>query len=151
MALWNESQRNRLAIEEILLADQFPHFKFRDHAKGGLTTIWGNHITAAENSYTLCIWIVSGFPYDIPSLYVTNPCPLYGYMGKTIQSYGTSHAMHVWETDWNNYVKICHWNAEHWSAMNTLVAVLSKGMLWLEAFEAHKRTGKNIDTFSLSF
>ena len=151
MAVWSESQRVRLAYEESLLASEFSHFGFRDHSKGGLTTVWGDHVTAAGSKYRLCIWIKSGFPYNLPSLYITSPSPLYGYHSKTIQSYGSSHTMHVWESDWNNYVKICHWQSEHWSASYTLVSVLMKGILWLEAFEAHKKTGKNIDAFSLSF
>lgn len=151
MANWTESQRVRLAYEERILTQEFPHFQFYDRSSGGFTTIWGNHVTAASREYTICVWIKAGFPYEIPGLYVTSPCPLIGYGGKSIQSYGSSHAMHVWAPDWNGYVKVCHSKSEYWSASYTLVSVVMKGLLWLEAFEAHCKTGKSIDAYSLTF
>jgi hypothetical protein len=154
MAGWSASQRTRLAYEEALIREHMPHFWFRDHAKAGLTTVWGEHVTAANRAYTLCIWIKAGFPYEMPGLYVTSPCPLYGYRGKTIQSWAeeySSHTMHVWKSDWNDYVKICHTKEEYWNASDTLLSILMKGMLWLEAFEVHYRTGQSIDSLSLSY
>ncbi|MDM8542786.1 hypothetical protein QUF90_17055 [Desulfococcaceae bacterium HSG9] len=151
MAIWEPWQRERLVFEENIIKKELPDFWFRDHAKGGLTTIWGYYTTSANQEYRLCVWIKSGFPYKIPGLYITFPKPLYGYNGRTIQSYGTSHRMHVWEPDWNNSVKICHWQSEHWSASYTLLSIIMKGFLWLEAYEVHCKTGKHIDAYSLTF
>jgi hypothetical protein len=151
MAVWTENQRVRLVYEEGLLAEEFPHFSFQDRAQAGLTTVRGVHTSSANSNYSVCVWLKSGFPYEMPGLYITSPSPLYGYGGKTIQSHQTSHAMHVWAPDWNNYVKICHCKSEYWSASNTIVSVLMKGFLWLEAFEAHLRTGRSIDAYSLTF
>lgn len=151
MAVWSESQRIRLASEASILAEEMPHFSFHDPVRAESTTVRGIHTSSANKTYNLCLWLKSGFPYEMPGLYVTSPCPLYGYGGKTIQSYGTSHAMHVWEPDWNNYVKICHCKSEYWTASNAIVSVLMKGFLWLEAFEAHCKTGRTIDSYSLTY
>lgn len=151
MAVWTEDQRMRLVLEESLLAEEFPHFSFQDRTQAGLTTVRGTHTSSAGNSYNVCVWLKSGYPHIMPDLYITSPCPLYGYGSKTIQSFGTSHLMHVWEPDWNNYVKICHCKSDYWTASSNIVSVLMKGFLWLEAFEAHRRTGSNIDEYSLTF
>lgn len=158
MAFWTEDQRIRLAYEESLLRKEMPHFWFRDHAKGGLTTVWGEYTTTIANrTYMMCIWIKEGFPYKMPGLYVTSPCPLVGYGGKTINSWipsGSnlgSSAMHIWPPDWNNYVKICHNKDEYWDASDSLLGILMKGFLWLEAFEIHCRTGQTINDYSLSY
>src|SRR5437016_13802268 len=101
MGVWTQDQRIRLAYEETLLVQEFPHFAFQDHAQGGLTTARGTYTSSAGTTYNLCVWLKGGFPHEMPSLYVTAPCPLYGCGSKTIQSYQTSHAMHTWEPDWN--------------------------------------------------
>jgi|SRR5215207_94892 len=151
MAIWSESQKIRLATEASILEDELSHFSFHDAAQAEVTTVRGWHTSSTGKTYNLCVWLKSGFPYTMPGLYITSPCPLYGYGAKTIQSYGTSHAMHVWEPDWNNYVKICHCKSEYWTASNTIVSVLMKGFLWLEAFEAHCKTGRTIDSYSLTY
>lgn len=152
MSNWSADQKVRLAIEKQTLDEEgLSHFTFYDSADSSLTSVRGLHTSAAGSVYGLCLRLGMGFPHQMPSLYITSPSPLYGYGMKTIQSYGTSHAMHVWEPDWNSYVKICHCKSEYWSASNTIVSVLMKGFLWLEAFEAHKRTGKTIDSYSLTF
>lgn len=151
MGVWTEEQRMRLALEESLLGEEFPHFSFHDRTQAGRTTVRGSHPTTAGNTYSICLWLKEGYPHTMPGLYITSPCPLYGCNYQTIQSYGISHAMHVWEPDWNNYVKICHCKSEYWTASNNIVGVLMKAFLWLEAFEVHKRTGCSIDSYSLTY
>jgi hypothetical protein len=151
MAVWNQEQRMRLATEARVLQAEFPHFSFQDTAQAEYTSVTGIHCSSANKNYGVCLWLRPSFPYRMPDLYVTSPNPLYGHNFKSIQSYGTSHAMHVWAPDWNNHAKICHCKSEYWSASNTIVSVLMKGFLWLEAFEAHCRTGRSIDSYSLTF
>jgi hypothetical protein len=151
MAIWSESQIIRLATEVAILAVELPHFAFYDRSQAELTTVRGTHTSSGGKTYNLCVRLRSSFPHDLPGLYVTSPSPLYGFGGKTIQSYGTNHDMHVWAPDWNNFVKICHCKSEYWSASNTIVSVIMKGFLWLEAFEAHCRTGRTIDSYSLTY
>ncbi len=151
MAAWAEEQRMRLAYEENLLRKEDFQFYFQDRTSSAITTVRGGYTSSSGILYSLCVWLQSGFPYEMPNLYITDPYPLYGYRDVTIQSYKTSHAMHVYESDWNDYVKICHCKTEYWSSSNTIISILMKGFLWIEAFEVHKKTGKTIDSFSLTY
>lgn len=151
MASWIYEQRERLVYEEKLLSKELPHFKFYDRTQSHLTTVRGYHTTAANNKYALWLRLGKAFPYEVPGLYVTFPSPLYGRGGRTIQSYGTSHYMHTWKPDWNDYVKICHWKEEFWTTDNTVLSVILKGFLWLEAYEVYRRGGSAIESLSLPF
>ena len=151
MASWSETQRQRLAAEKESFRRELPDFIWYDLAEAQSTSIRGTYTTSAGSTYSLYVHIGSGYPLTLPSLYITSPNPLYGYGSKTVQSYGTSHAMHVWQSDWNGNVKICHCKTEYWSQSDTLIEVMMKGMLWLEAFEAHKQTGQSIDHYSLTY
>ncbi len=148
---WSEAQVVRLEVEEALLSEELPHFTMHNRHENGLTTVYGDYKSTAGASYRLCLWLKAGYPHSMPSLYVVEPAPLIGYGGKEMNSYGASHVMHCWPPDWNNYLKICHCKENIWTPSETVVGVLMKGFLWLEAFEAHKRTGRTIDEFSLSF
>lgn len=151
MAIWSEEQRVRLALEAQILQQKVPHFYWENRIEPGKTAIRGDFRSTSGNLYTLCIKLPTDYPYAMPAMYVTAPCPLYGYNGKKITSHGTSHSMHVWESDWSNYVKICHWKSNYWSASNSLHAVLMKGFLWIEALEAHRSTGNDINNYSLNY
>lgn len=148
MALWNYEQRERLAAEEKIISQELPHFWFSDRIEAGKTTLRGEHITHKNKSYTLCVRIPSGYPFDLPSLYVISPCPLYNRSGKPMTSYGLSHSMHLRSPDWGNYTKICHWKEDCWSASNTLMGVIFKGFSWLECYELYLQKGGSIDDHS---
>src|ERR1700737_3813812 len=105
MAGWTYTQQKRLELEATILKHEVPHFSFYSPTVAGETNVQGHHTTAANKSYVLCIKIRAGFPNQMPLAYITSPCPLIGYRGKTIQSHGTSHSMHVFSPDWNNYAK----------------------------------------------
>lgn len=151
MDLWTEEQRVRLAFEEKLLKNELPGLWWEERINRGATKVKGDYHSSANNSYRICVCLSAHYPNTMPNMYVISPKPLKGYGNKKVTSYGTSHSMHVWESDWNNYVKICHWKDEYWSAANTILGVFMKGFLWLEALEVHRRTGKDIDEYSLSF
>lgn len=151
MANWSLMQQTRLAGEMNLIAREIPGFEIYDRTRADITTVRGNYISTANRTYTLCVWLTASYPDAVPNLYLISPCPLYGHGGKTIQSYGTSHTMHSWSSDWNNYAKICHTKLEFWSAADTIIGVIMKGFLWVEAFEVHCKTGQSIDTLSRSY
>ena len=43
--------------------------------------------------------------------------------------------------------KICHFRPELWKDNNTLYQVVMKGLIWLEAYEAHLRTGASLSKY----
>ena len=142
MRTWEQCQR--LAIEEKLLARYTPDFRF--YNKTGDAYIDGWVMTSGgANWYRLWVGVPPEYPYSPPHLYVGHPHPLWmcGYQ-RTINSLGTSHAFHVLDNP-NGWVKICH--TEYWDASLTCLKILLKGVMWLEAYEAHLRTGQNIADF----
>ncbi len=162
MVYWTNDQRKRIKEEAKLLQDKLDHFTFsldkelqpQKNIAGekpfSPLLVSGFHQSSIGKWYKLVVSIDQSFPYQMPGLYVTYPCPLIGFEGKTIPTWGTSAKMDVWKTDRGNYTKICHCRAERWSAKNSIVSVLLKGFLWLEAFELHCQAGASIDMYSIS-
>ena len=110
--------------------------------------LWGEHRSSSGNAYTLRAPLPSGYPVSRPPVYVFKPNPLWEY-GRvhSINRYGVSHAMHTLEPGPNGEVQICHWRYERWHSGITLNKVMLKAVLWLEAYEQHLSTGRDIDEF----
>jgi len=138
----------RLTLEnQILRRDGMEQFQVYRSPSGDYYA-WGEHRTNAGNPYTLWAPLPTGFPQERPPLYIYAPNPLRGYAYyKTINSYGLSHAMHTLSNGPNNEVQICHWRSERWHSGITLNKVMLKAMVWLEAYEQHLTSGKDIDEF----
>ena len=143
---WDLYQRQGLAVEAGLLKQEFPHFGI--HEPRGNTYVGGNQPTSAGNQYYLWVPIPPGYPDQCPNAYVFRPNPLPGYLNhRTINSYGCSHEMHTLSNGPRGEVQICHYRSERWEARITLVKVLLKCALWLEAYEQHRITGQSITRF----
>lgn len=146
--MWTAEQRNRLALEhQILQREGFTQFgvyynKDRDsyYATGVATSNSGQR-------YTLHSPIPSGFPAQRPPLYITEPNPLRMADGRTISSLGVSHAMHALTPHEQGWVQICHWRDARWHSGIVLQKVFLKGLIWIEAYEQHLVTGKDLADF----
>jgi hypothetical protein len=44
-------------------------------------------------------------------------------------------------------VQICHWRDARWHSGILLYKVFLKGLLWIEAYEQHLATGRNLSEF----
>jgi len=142
--MWSRSQRERLAMEEKLLAHHASNFHFYNRTGDTYIEGWAN-TSEGDSRFKLRLELPPDFPYDKPGLYVVDPSVLwmYGHRGR-INDLGTSHAFHVHDNG-GGYVKICH--TEDWDASITCVKILIKGHLWLEAYVSHLRTGEDIASF----
>ena len=101
-------------------------------------------IAARTNSgkiYTLHIEL-SSFPESIPEVYVTKM--LKDSNGKNMS--GASAQMHTL-TSSGGWTRICHYGYNSWTPMVSLFKIYVKCRLWLEAYEAHFKTGNTIDTY----
>jgi hypothetical protein len=49
--------------------------------------------------------------------------------------------------DPGNLVQICHWRDGRWHSGILLLKVFLKGLLWIEAYEQHLATGRNLSEF----
>lgn len=145
---WDTYQRYRLAMEKEIVEKDFSHFTFYNPAID--TFLQGVWSSSKDNQFVIRIQLPSGFPEECPSTYVTYPTPLWGRY-KSIESYGSSHAMHCWQTDKPGWSKICTFQPQFWSAEYSLAMVALKAQLWLEALESHRETGRDIAEFLLTW
>ncbi|MFM6152808.1 MAG: hypothetical protein ACKO3K_14175 [Cuspidothrix sp.] len=141
---WNQLQRQRLALEKEILYTYFPKFSWINPIDSNNTRIEGEVKTNVGNVYKLRVYVPSDFPNSLPDMVVIYPYPLKGYQGQDMKQHETSGSMHTL-TPRDGYVKICHYR--DWLPNITLYKVVLKGRIWLEALEAHKRTGQPIDAF----
>jgi hypothetical protein len=147
--VWAAWQRERLAVERSLLRSRMPDFQF--YQLTGPTYVHGWWESNQRRQYCIQINLPPGYPDECPNTYVTSPSPLLGHRGTPMESHGTSHAMHTWETDVKGTVQICTVRPEYWSATYSIEQLLVKAMLWITAYEGHVRTGRNIDQFLLEY
>ncbi|MEH1965837.1 hypothetical protein [Nostoc sp.] len=143
--LWSTEQRKRLEVEKGILQQYFPTFNWINPTDAANTKIEGEVKTNVGNIYKLRVYVPSDFPNSRPQMVILSPYPLKGYRGQDMKEHGMSSSMHTLEPTDYGYVQICHYR--NWLPNITLYKVVLKGRLWLEALEAHKRTGQPIDAF----
>ena len=47
----------------------------------------------------------------------------------------------------DGYTQICHFRSNLWKGDNTILQVIMKGWVWLEAYEVHLLTGDPLDMY----
>ncbi|WP_338760925.1 hypothetical protein V7968_32670 [Nocardia vulneris] len=146
---WAPYQQHRLGYDKAALRQHFPGFTF--HRPTGDTCVLGTWFSNTGRRYDLRVAVPPGYPDECPSTYITYPTPLRDWTGvKPIESYGTSHSMHVWQTDMPGWVKICTYRPESWSAAHSMVKIVRKGLLWIVAYECHLQDGTPLMHFLLN-
>lgn len=136
--------KSRLELERAILEREMPQFQLFGLESERYFLGW--HTTRiSQLRCQLKLVIPSAYPDAMPSLYVSSPKTLlkHGNLG-TINWEGTSHAFHTLQNGLAGCVQICHFKPELWDASKTCVGVLIKGLIWLEAYDAHIVTGRNI-------
>lgn len=143
---WTPAQQQRLSVEKRLLEEHHLDFSFENPT--GDTTLEGGWRSSQSTHYHLVIRIPPGFPDECPSTYIAWPSPLRG-REQDIEAYGSNHAMHTWETDRPGWAKLCTFHPHRWHGRYTLVNIVHKAFLWIEAYEAHMETGEPIASYLL--
>jgi len=100
--------------------------------------------TNSDNNYTLRIYLAKDYPNACPELKVSYPTNLKKKDGTDLTT--TSVTDHTLSSS-DKLVQLCHFRDNLWTSENTLYQIFMKGLLWLEAYEAHKRTGKSIGAY----
>ncbi len=139
----------RLILEnQILNTDGLSQFQVYSGKDGTSYYLWGEHRTNSGAKYNIWAPIPYNYPCSRPCVYVYQPNPLWGFRNlTTINGYDISHRMHTLTNGPNGEVQICHWNSERWHSGITLNRVMLKIILWLEAYEQHLATGRDICDF----
>lgn len=136
------AQKRRLGREKEIIDSYFPGFGwYRHHDE---TFVEGPLTTNSRCRYALRVIIPQDYPSSVPAAFVTNPV-LLDSRGRELADRGPSDTMHLLES-LGNWTGICHHHPARWNANTTLYKVILKVRVWLEAYESHLRTGKNIDT-----
>lgn len=140
---WSAAQRTRLAVEKNLLESYF---------RNRVTWIDPGHETKIEvrvtcsndKQYTLRMYLPSDFPNSCPHLVVKTSSKLRARNGFLLEEYpGDNHLGYTID----GYTGICHFRPNLWKGDNTLYQVFMKGLIWLEAYEAHLRTGRPLSQY----
>ena len=146
--MWTTDQRKRLALEHaVLQRDGLSQFGVYWNRERDTYSASGTASSNAGHRYDLYSPIPSGFPYVRPPLYLTEPYPLYTADGRPISSLGISHQMHTLTPSSSGWVQVCHWRDDRWHSNILLHKVFLKGLLWIEAYEQHRNTGRPLTDF----
>ena len=135
--------KHRLIAEESLLARKFPSnvFRFFNKENAETTYLRIGAKTNSGNVYTLHIDL-KDFPIEQPKVFVTKM--LKSKSGQDLDS--PSSAMHTLSSE-HGWTRICHYGYNSWTPNVSLYKVYVKCRLWLEMYEAHLRTGHNLDYY----
>jgi hypothetical protein len=147
--MFTSEQPDRIDFEKALVGMEFPGF--RQFVRASSFGFIGQFAPkAGSGSYELTAEASEAYPYVEPDLLVTRPHVLWMYGGLTsINSLGTTHDYHAHDNGPDGCVKICH--VLLWDPSMTFVQVLLKGIIWLEAYAIHLRTGATIAQIIDSF
>jgi hypothetical protein len=146
--MWTPNQLSRLALEHQLLQFHgFTQFSVYHHTATNEYTASGTTCSNAGYKYHLYIPLPSGFPTQRPPMYVTEPCPLLMADRAPINALGISHRMHTLTPNACGWVQICHWRDNRWHSGIYLHQVFLKGLIWIEAYEQHVSTGRDLADF----
>jgi hypothetical protein len=141
---WTTAQQARLETERTILRQYFPTLEWHHPRNSAKTYIEGPVRTNSRRSYRLRIYVPEAFPAACPLMVVADPVPLRDRGGAPLTE--PSHPMHVLGAV-DGATVICHYRPDLWVPDNTLYWVALKGRIWLEAYEAHLRTGNSLDTY----
>jgi hypothetical protein len=134
----------RLFVEREILAREMPQYAWHD--QGNPVYVLGWQYTSARLArFQLRLDLPRGYPDACPNLFVMSPRILRTHDGGAVNDYECSHVFHTRLTGHGGCVQICH--TGFWDASKTCFAALLRGVLWLEAYEAHLATGRRLADF----
>jgi len=140
---WSASQRQRLGFEKNLLEQYFPN-RVTWIDPTGDTKVEVRVTCTNDRQYTLRVYLPADFPNSVPDMIVKTPsmCRLTRRDGSEL----VGSPDHVYGSR-DGCTQICHFRPNLWRSDNTLYQVVMKGLIWLEAYQAHLRTGSNLSTY----
>lgn len=142
---WSYEQKNRLGVEKQLL-DKY----FKDRVTWNNPTSFDANVeikmtSNSDRSYILRVYLEHDFPNSCPQMVLVSPENPLLRNGDPLPI--VSSVFHTIGMRGDGYIKLCHFIPEEWTNDNTLFQVFMKGRLWIEAYEGHLDTSKNIDEY----
>ena len=142
---WSSQQQRRLGMEKGILEKKLNNVSWFNATSRGNTRVEWRVNTNNGKGYTLRVYIPKDFPDECPIMVVSSPSsPLKGKDGSLLNcSSGKQHTLSAHD----GLTQICHFNSSKWMSENTLLQILMKGRLWLEAYEIHLETGEDLEKY----
>ena len=142
---WSASQRQRLAFEKSLLEKYFQNrVTWIDPTEAGETKVEVLVTCSNDKQYILRVYLPSDFPNSVPPMIVKTPSmtTLKKRNGNNLDGFDD----HIYGVH-DGCTQICHFKPSLWKDNNTLYQVVMKGLIWLEAYQAHLRTGQPLNVY----
>lgn len=129
------SRESRLQFEKLIVSTDMSHFSLYRQGNNASFEGWQKS-TFIDMNFYLKLEIPPHYPDQRPNLYVVLPHTLPTRNSGTINEMGSSHNFHTLDNGPGGCVQICHFSDNSWDASRTCIAVLIKGILWIEAYIA---------------
>lgn len=141
---WSAAQQKRLGFEKNILEKYFGNrVSWIDPT--GDTKVEVGVTTTSDKRYTLRLCLPKDFPNSVPPMIVSNPSSCLRKRDGSLLSGGSGNDHTLSSID--GCTQICHFNSCLWRDDNTLYQVVMKGLIWLEGYEAHLRTGQPLSKY----
>ena len=140
---WSVTQQKRLGFEKELLEKYFGN-RITWIDPGDRTKVEVQVTSSSDEQYTLRVYLPADFPNSCPDMVVKTSSRLRAHNGWHLEDYPGDN--HIGRTR-DGYTGICHFRPNLWRDDNTLYQVIMKGLIWLEAYEAHIRTGQPLSQY----
>ena len=95
--------------------------------------------------YVLRVDLPPNFPNSCPSMFVIAPDGILRRKDHSSLRF-ESRQDHILDSQ-HGYTRIAHFPPNHWFGNETLLQVIQKGLVWLEAYEMHLKQGYPINWF----
>ena len=141
---WSPTQRKRLGFEKDLL-EQYFRGRVSWINPTGNTRVEVRVTCTNDKQYTLRVYLPSDYPNSCPDMVVSNPSSCLRKRDGSLLS-DTDGGNHTLDSR-DGCTKICHFRSNLWRDNKTLYQVVMKGLIWLEAYEAHLRTGNSLSKY----
>ncbi|GHJ47575.1 hypothetical protein Cs7R123_49170 [Catellatospora sp. TT07R-123] len=141
---WTAAQAQRLSWEINIVGNYFPTMRWYNAPDPARAYVEGVLRTNSGRDYSLRVYVPPTFPSTCPDMVVASPAPLRDRKGRKMDE--ASASMHTLGTR-DGCTKICHYRPNLWVPQNTVYLVLLKGRIWLEAYESHLRSGRDLDAY----
>lgn len=141
---WSATQQKRLGFEKNLLEKYFRN-RVTWIDPTGNTRVEVRVTCTNDKQYTLRVYLPSDYPSSCPEMIVSYPSSCLRRRDGSLMS-GMSGADHILGLR-DGCTKICHFDSSLWKDDNTLYQIVMKGLIWLEAYEAHLRTGHSLNRY----
>ncbi len=142
---WTANQCQKLGFEKDLLDKYFQNrVTWIDPTRRGHTKVEVQVTCSNDKQYTLRVYVPSDYPNSCPDVVVKTLSKLKARNGMNLEDYSVEN--YIGRTR-DGYMGIGHVRPDLLGNSNTLYKVVMKGLIWLEAYEAHLCTGQPMSSF----